>query len=241
MDDLRRGSFGSARGVAADAWMLFLDELDGRALRERCLPWLASDEVARYRALSTDRLQLRYLASIALCRRSLSQYAPVDPPAWRFRRSVSGKPAIAAPLQRPSLRFSLSRTDGLAVCLVTSAGAAGVDVESTSRTVDTAAVARDFLSAAQRQQLETLPPVEQTRSLFKLWVLHEAYVKGTGRGLGATPERVRVGFGAGGAPLPMGNWRLFFYEPSATHVAAAAIRPRDGADVTVTWLRASLF
>lgn len=242
MDDLGRSGVGSTSGITADAWLLFLDELDGRALRERCLPWLSVDELARYHALSTERMQERYLASMALCRQTLSRYAPVEPPAWRFARSVRGKPAIAAPRQRPSLKFSLSRTDGLAVCLVTGAAAAGVDAENTSRTVDGAAVARHFLSSAARKQLATLPPVEQTRNLFKRWVLHEAYVKGTGRGLGAAQERFRVEFACNGDPLPIGNWKLFVYEPSATHVAAAAIRrPRGGAVVSMNWLQTSLF
>lgn len=221
--------------------MLFLDGLDDRALRDRCLPWLSDAEVARYEAFSTDELRRQYLAGVALCRRSLSQYAPVDPSAWRFAQNTHGKPRIAAPSQHRSLKFSLARTKGLAVCLVTRAGAVGVDVENTTRAIDAEAVARHFLSATEGRRLASLSPAARSQRLFKRWVVHEAYVKGVGGGLGASSERVRIRFGADDAPLPMGSWNLFYYEPSATHVAAAAIRrAHDAPEVSITWLRASL-
>lgn len=221
--------------------MLFFDGLDGGLLRDRCLPWLSAAELARYEAFSTDELRRQYLAGVALCRRSLSQHAPVDPSAWRFAQNAHGKPRIAAPAQHRSLKFSLARTKGLAVCLVTRAGAVGVDVENTTRAIDAEAVARHFLSAAEGRRLATLSPVAQSQMLFKRWVVHEAHVKGVGKGLAASPERGRVRFGPDDAPLPMGSWRLFYYEPSATHVAAAAIRrAHDGSESSITWLRASL-
>lgn len=236
-----RGCMWDELATAAHAWLLFLDELDGDALREACLRWLSADEIARYNALSGDRLRYEYLAGVALCRRSLSLYAPVDPWQWRFARNSYGKPKIVAPAERRSLQFSLARTEGLAVCLVTRAAAAGVDVESTSRAVDVAAIARQFFSQSELKRLTSLSRDEQLARIFRMWVLHEAYVKGTGKGLGGAAERIRVRLGPDDAPLPLADWRLFEYKPSARHVAAAAIRqPRDVAPVAVSWLKSTL-
>lgn len=227
--------------TAAHAWLLFLDGLDGRTLHNACLPWLSTDEIERHNALPSAR-QCDYLAGLALCRWSLSRYAPVDPSEWRFARSSRGKPRVLAPVERTSLHFSLARTNGLAICLVTRAGAAGVDAEDLSRPVDVAEIGRHFLPPAELKRLERLPDGERTAAFFKLWVLHEAYVKGTGRGLAGTSERIRIRLDAEGNPLPIGNWRFFFCQPTARHVAAAAIRQtRDGASVQVTWLKSSLF
>lgn len=228
--------------TSAHAWLLFLDEVDGGALRTTCLPWLSAGELERYDALLSERLRYEYLAGVALCRRSLSHYARVDPSQWRFSRKTLGKPKIAAPVECRSLQFSLARTNGLAVCLVTRAGPAGADVENTSRAVDGAAIARHFLSQSELKRLGGLSQERQLATLFKLWVLHEAYVKGTGKGLAGKSERIRVRLGPDDAPLPIANWNFYLYEPSASHVAAAAIRrPHDAPPVSVTWLKSPLF
>jgi 4'-phosphopantetheinyl transferase len=227
--------------TTAQAWLLFLDEIESGALKTTCLDWLSADELARYHAFSGCELQTRFLAGTALCRRSLSHYAPVEPSEWRFARTANGKPEIVEPSEFRSLEFSLARTNGLAICLVTRAGKAGVDVEDTSRTVDVAAIARHFLPASERKRLEGLPQDERTARLFKIWVLHEAQLKASGKGLGED-GRIRVRVGPDGAPLPSANWKFTLHNPSARHVAAVAIhQPADAPLVPVRWSKSSLF
>jgi 4'-phosphopantetheinyl transferase len=228
--------------TAVHGWELFLDELDGWALRERCLHWLSEDERARHDAFLTDRLRRDYLAGTALCRWALSQYGRIDPSSWRFALGPHGKPKVAAPAPLTSLRFSVTRTNGLAICLVTRAGEVGVDAEDTSRKFDVEPIARHFLSEREQIRFAGLAPHDRAKAFFELWVVHEAYVKGTGKGVGSSAERVRIRFDRDNRPLPVGRWRFSLRHPSEKHVAAAAMRHPHGAPaIPIAWLKADLF
>lgn len=221
---------------AAHAWMLRQDDVFTGDVRERCLAWLSKTERAKLAALRGRRVRNDYLATRALCRSVLSSYADVDPAEWGFRTNVHGKPVIAEPAAFRSLRFSVSRTAGLVVCLVSRVGAVGVDVEDASRKVDIAQVARHFLSSAEERRLAALPPSKRSARFYTLWVLREAFLKGTGTGLAAGPERLTIALDKAGQPRSIGRWRFFVHRPSANYVAAAAISvPRPGATVTMRW------
>jgi 4'-phosphopantetheinyl transferase len=123
------------------------------------------------------------------------------------------------------------------ICLVSRAGEVGVDAEETSRAVNVAQVARHFLSHREQTSLEKLPANESVARFFEQWVLKEAYLKGTGKGIVTAQERFTIKFGDNGQPLPIGSWQLFLHRPSARYIAAAAVRQRRGATpVSVCWL-----
>ncbi|MBV8148425.1 MAG: 4'-phosphopantetheinyl transferase superfamily protein [Candidatus Eremiobacteraeota bacterium] len=137
----------------------------------------------------------------------------------------------------------MTQTNGLAICLVTRAGAVGVDAEDTSQVVDVARIAKHFLCERDRARLMALADGDRSAAFFELWVFHEAYVKGSGKGLGAASERVGIRFNADNRPLPIGNWQFSLHHPRPNYVAAAAIRQprRDAPPVPVVWLNAALF
>lgn len=224
----------------AHAWLFFTDDVRESALREKCLAWLSAPERAGWKSLATQSARRDYLAAHALCRATLSRYTSVDPARWRFGTGPHGKPTIVGPSGFEALSFNLSHADGLVVCLVSCAGDVGVDVENTSHAVDVEQVARHFLSRAEQARLARLPAARRTSRFFKQWVLREAYLKGTGKGIGTAPERFTIKFTENGRPLAVGGWRLFLHRPSPKYVAAAAVRARKAARIQVQWFQTRL-
>ncbi len=221
------------------AWQLRPSELCDPESRNRWLRLLPVEERTHYEQLGTDQTRSGYLGALVLCRTTLSRYTGRDPADWRFRKGAFGKPKLAGPADLKSLSFNVTHTDDLVICAVTRAGDVGIDTEDTSRPVDAALVARHFFSHDGQKRLAAVPPRERTASFFEQWVLREAYVKATGRGLGTTPERLTIERGGDGAPLAMGSCEFSLYRPTPRHVAAAAVIVRDPARrISFEWLSA---
>lgn len=219
----------------AHAWQFVPSAASPNFLSGPYLSWLSAEERAQCALFRTERLRHEYMRAHALCRATLSQYAPCEPSVWRFGKTRLGKPKIIAPAEFQSLRFSLTHTAGLIICLVSRAGDVGVDAEETSRMVDVMQVSRHFLPASVQAVLADLPASEQTARFFEQWVLKEAYLKAIGRGLGEAPERSAVR--ANEFPARIGNWQFYLHRPTTNHVAAAAIRAkRDAGPVSVRWM-----
>lgn len=210
--------------TTAEAWLLDLRAVSGRALRRTCLAWLDADERARLETLRPERSRHDFMAARALCRATLSRYAGVDPSEWRFSRTAHGKPTVAAPFAFESLRFNLSHTDGLAICLVSRAGEVGVDVEAISQAVDVDRMARHFATEREQARLQTLTPARRAERFFEQWVLREAYLKGMGTGIAAGAERFSMSYDDVDRVPPIGEWHFSVRRPTSKHVAAAAIR-----------------
>lgn len=234
---LNRSAAWDALLTSAHAWQFCLPELRSPAIRDQWLALLSLDERTRYDQIQTAAMREEYLAAHALCRSALSLYTGIDPSEWRFVTRAYGKPAIAAPSGFGDLRFNLTHTRRLIICIVSRAGEVGVDAEETSQTVDPSLVARHFLSRDQEAQLATLPAPERLARFFEQWVLKEAYVKAIGKGLAYSPERLTIGQDENGQPIATKNCRFSLHRPSSNHVAAAAVLRRDCAvPISIEWL-----
>ncbi len=206
--------------------------------RERWLSWLAPQERRFYERFTTVHLRESYLAARALCRATLSHYTGVDPSRWRFRTTPNGKPTISEPAECASLRFNITHTNDLIVCIVTRCGEAGVDAEKISADVDDRLVARHFLTKRRQRELEKLPRAQRIECFFEEWVLKEAYVKARGAGLTYAPESLTVKQNSKGEPLPIANCRFTLWRPTRNHIAAAAVLLQEGASTTsIDWLK----
>lgn len=224
----------------AHAWQVRPEDLAAGMPRVRGLSWLSPDERARYEQFPTQRQQHDYLTARVLCRATLSRYATVHPSEWKFEKGAYGKPRIAAPVGFESLHFNLTHAEGLMICLVSRAGEVGIDAEKTSSNIDDALIARHFFSPPEQARFGNLPVHQRPAWVFAQWVVKEAYLKGTGRGLD-TPERVTVEWGEDGQPVAIGSWQFFLYHPSPHHVAAAAVRPRGAFAASSPWLKTEHF
>lgn len=166
---------------ALQLWCAYPDDLLDANAAEACLALLSEEEQAHRHRLRLERSRREYLATHALARTALSSLRQVAPQDWRFVKNAHGKPALSPDC---GLRFNLSNTAGLAVCLVADAPAdVGVDVEAQTRAAQAYGVAHRVFSAAEQAQLVALSgPARLDRSL-SLWMLKEAYVKARGIGI----------------------------------------------------------
>ena len=119
-------------------------------------------ELARYRAILTDderaktdrfrfaRDRHTCLIARALVRTTLSRYGDVPPGRWRFCTNDHGRPYVSTPAS--PVRFNLSHTTALIVCLVSRDREVGVDVEHLGARQPLGRPGRPLLRAARSRR-----------------------------------------------------------------------------------------
>jgi 4'-phosphopantetheinyl transferase len=157
---------------------------------------VADDQLlAAYRALLTpaelertarfvfERGRREHLITRVLVRTTLSRYYPaVDPRSWQFNANPYGRPEIVAPATAPPLRFNVSHTERLIVCLVAAGREIGVDVEDIGRHAPLD-VADRYFSPHEAAELFSRPAAARPDRFFDYWTLKESYIKARGLGL----------------------------------------------------------
>ena len=163
------------------------------------------------------------VAHVAL-RRLLGGILAVDPARIRYTREPC--PGCGGPHGRPAVRgaplhFSLSRTRGL-VLLAFAGHPIGADVE---RLPSQARLERltPALHAHEQAQLAALPPGARAGAFVRCWTRKEAWLKGTGEGIGTRLTAATL-VGAGTRPLQRPGWRLADIAAPEGFAAAYAVR-----------------
>lgn len=142
------------------------------------LSLLSPDEHTRLARLRDNRRRRQFAVGRALCRRVLSQYAPVPPQGWNFALGSRGKPFVTAPALPSPLWFNLSHTDGASICAVTGAGPdIGVDIERLAPERDALEIAEQFFPQAEANALRLLPTPQRHETFMRLWALKESFAK----------------------------------------------------------------
>jgi len=195
------------------------------------LPLLSADERGRLHRLRFARDQWSYLAAHALVRTTLSAAYDIHPTSWVFRRGRHSRPEIVGHGNLPLLGFSLSHTDGLAVCAVSRHRDIGVDAEAVDHLVTGDQLDRYF-SPDEARDLEGRRGKDWRERFFRYWTLKEAYVKARGVGLSLPLDRfsfelhgddVAIIFAARADDKPLW-WQFHLSSPTARHVVALAMR-----------------
>lgn len=224
------------------AGAVVLDEEPPHALRQAYLELLLPDERARHDRYIFARDRLQYLATRALVRTVLSQYADVAPTAWRFATGERGKPYIVGPDPSLALHFNLSNTRGLIVCAVSRAHRRlGCDTEDITRRTETVAIAEHYFSPLEVAALTALPESRHRERFFSYWTLKESYIKARGLGLAlpldqfsflldGRPE-IGIAFDPRLADDPR-RWRFDLRRLGARHFVALGV-DTDGAGLDV--------
>ncbi len=102
-----------------------------------------------------------------------------SPGDWRFKRTAAGKLQID---NLDSYDCSISYTSELDAVAVSRGLKIGLDVES-SRLVVSQDMLQSFFSEAEISQLESCESVDRYDGFLKTWVMKEAFLKLSGRGL----------------------------------------------------------
>ena len=223
-------------------WMVFPDTLREPGLLGSYHALMCPEEQIRQQRFRFEKGRHEYLVTRALVRTVLSRYAEVDPGDWRFSKNAYGRPEIAAPQGLPRLRFNLSHTDGLIVCLVALDREIGIDVESLDRRGQTVEIADRFFSPFEATTLRSLPELSQRYRFFEYWTLKEAYIKARGMGISLPLEQfsfrldsnqpVRIAFDPRMNDDPA-SWQFQQFRPTPRHLMAVAIRRKHEPDLTI--------
>lgn len=173
-----------------DLWCFFYEGLDDQALLDAYSALMTQEERARHDRFYFARDRLLFLATRALVRTVLSNYAPLAPAAWRFAEGERGKPYIVNDLPSAAIHFNLTNTPGLVVCAVSLVHAKlGVDAEYLQRAGETLSIAEHHFSPSEVRALRALPPSRQRERFFSYWTLKESYIKARGLGLAIPLEQ----------------------------------------------------
>jgi len=231
VSDLNYPGNGAARPVRlpspaelVDVWWCAL-AVDDDALTELS-SWLSPAEHARARRYSRPALARRYVAGRAALRWILARETNVVPTNVAIERGVRGRPFCAG-----APDFNVSNTASVALIGVCRDATAriGVDVEHGERRLDHARLARKFLTADERHDLEPFDDDGHRRAFLRLWTCKEAMSKATGDALRAPIGRMTVSrtpelrLADGPAPYVPEAWRLHAVDVPAPFVATLAL------------------
>ncbi|MGP3976436.1 4'-phosphopantetheinyl transferase family protein [Streptomyces sp. 8N114] len=185
---------------------------------------LSEEERGRAAAFVREVDRERYVVAHLALRRELGTLLDLDPADVRFARADC--PMCGAPHGRPTVpgdpvHFSLSHA-GDVVLLAFAAVPVGVDVEE----FPSVASARETMTAlhpCERAELAAVPDAAALPAAFtRCWTRKEAYLKGTGAGLGEDPSVTYVS--ALEEPARVPGWQLTDLPAPAGYAAASALR-----------------
>lgn len=137
-----------------------------------------------------------YVVAHAALRSILACWTGQRPQDLAFEHNSFGKPRIAGDAGPV---FSLSHTQGAALCAVAPEGEIGVDIERQRPLEHEDLVAR-FFSPAEIQQFGTFAPAAREAAFFGGWTRKEAYVKARGLGLSIPLNSFSVDLAPGPEP-----------------------------------------
>ena len=213
-------------------WFAYPDDLLDEESAQACLRLLSAEELKRWKRLKFPRHRREYLATHALARTALSYHHALPPEAWRFKLNEYGKPSVDAEC---GLRFNLSNSLGLVVCLIGEGAEVGVDVEPRSRADSIVEVAPRIFSPLELAQLDNLREDQRPERCLQLWTLKEAYIKARGMGLALPldkfsfvfdgPEKIRLHLDPSLGDEPE-RWRFCLLEQAA-HCIALMVENRS--------------
>ena len=222
----------------AHLWWIRPDTLTDPAELARCRALLSDDERDKTDRFRFARDRHACLVTRVLVRATLSRYCDVPPARWRFRTTDHGRPEIASPPSK--IRFNLSHTKGLIVCLVSLDREVGVDVESLDRATRWGDLANRFFAPREAAALRGLEASERPIRFLEYWTLKESYIKARGLGLAIpltgfsfdlpvqSPDGIRIRF-TPAVDDDAARWQFTLARFGGDHLVATAVE-RDGSE-----------
>jgi 4'-phosphopantetheinyl transferase len=218
-------------------WIVFMDDIGDQALVAEYESLMSDQERVRYKRYRFKKDRMLHLVARALVRTTLSRYADVDPPKWRFTANQYGRPEIVAAPGIPRLRFNLAHTNGIVICGVALDRDVGVDVENHERVAKTGGISKRFFSALEYDDLTRLPRQRRRERFFHYWALKESFIKA--HGIGLTLPLGQFSFHlADNLPLRISfdprldddpdKWQFWLMRPTSRHSMAVCLNKGSG-------------
>jgi len=189
---------------------------------------LSPDEWKKAARFRFDEQRNAYIVAHGLLRLILSCYAEVEPERLEFVHGPRGKPA----LRGVPIHFNMSHSKDVVVYAVAEEPKLGIDVEYIRSIPDVLAIARQFFSPVEYQDLLTLEEAQRSQGFFSCWTRKEAYIKAIGDGLYTPLDQFQVAVKPK-QPVALvsiqedqrsaSEWSLFDWKLSQRYACAVAI------------------
>jgi 4'-phosphopantetheinyl transferase len=173
---------------------------------------LSPDERERSARFRFARDRQRFIAARGALRALLGRYLGTRPGEIRFAYNAFGKPALT-PEFGGQLQFNLSHSGDLALIASTTDAEVGVDLECIRPDADYGEIARSVFSAAEVEQLNSVPSHLYSLAFLSCWTRKEASLKARGEGLA-------------GLDLDGTTTDALTFQPAAGYVASVAVQGR---------------
>ena len=204
---------------------------------------LAEDEKARAARFIFDRDRDHFIAARGILRDLLSRYVECPAGTIKFAYGPQGKPALADPGSKSSVRFNLSHSHGLAVIAVGAGREVGIDVELLRPEFAGEDIAKRYFSAREVRELAQLPVGSRTEAFFRCWTRKEAYIKARGEGLHVPLDSFSVSLSPDRFPELLSadesRWKIESLVPSSEaerrYAAALVAEGKDWASRYFNW------
>lgn len=215
-------------------WRMSLTLSEEQRRRYRGL--LSADEIERAEKFLVPRARDSFIAARAQMRGILAGYLGETPSTLRFCYGELGKPFLGPRADAPSLQFSLSHSDEIALLAVTRSDAVGVDVERIRDDVEYEGIADQLFTVEEREHLESLDGEPRRVAFFRYWTYKECVLKALATGFSIPPNACRADLKLGLATVVSGDrsvvrrkWKVLSLVPSEGYMAAAAvpIQPKE--------------
>ena len=151
-------------------------------VRDGLLEILSAEERERALRFVAEVDRRRFIAARGGLRRILGRYTGDDPATLVFAYGEFGKPSLDSSSAKSAPRFNLTHAGDIALCAVTEGCEVGIDIELVRSKLEVDLIAERFFSAEERRMVAAA--ADQADTFIRIWVRKEAYLKGTGRGIG---------------------------------------------------------
>ncbi|MEW7010017.1 4'-phosphopantetheinyl transferase family protein [Lentilitoribacter sp. EG35] len=213
-----------------DIWFTWVSDVRHSSVLANYTHLLSTEEKDRYYRFHHIDDRLRFLATRALVRTSLSRYSPIEPKEWIFTSDIYGRPKISSshPIER-SISFNISHTRELVALAITTDRRIGIDVEADTGQVAPLDIADYHFAPSEINELNALHIEERPHRFFEYWTLKEAYVKARGIGLSiplnqfsfelSSVRQIKLDIDAKLSDDPA-RWNFWLFQADEKHVLA---------------------
>jgi 4'-phosphopantetheinyl transferase len=164
-----------------DCQLLTADLTLSSELHECCYRLLSPEERDRAMRFIHPVHQRHFIAARGLLRTVLGEAVGQSPETLQFTYGHHGKPSLVG---FPRVHFNLSHCHGTALIGISHSRSIGVDLEQLREIPDWKTVATQFFARSEYESILQGLEADQIKLFLKYWTCKEAYLKGTGDGIG---------------------------------------------------------
>ncbi len=200
---------------------------------ERWKEILSDDERARAARFHFLQDRQYFMATRAVLRMILANYAASDPQKVVLGYSAKDKPFLSSGHAGGDIEFNVSHSGDVALLAFARGRELGVDVEKVREDFEHETIAGRFFSEEEQRQLAGLAPAERYTGFFRCWTRKEAYIKAQGIGLSLPLHQFDVSLRPGDLnallatrpdPSEAARWSLREVPAGDGYVAALCVR-----------------